>query len=323
MISDPILEFHLRGAEAYINTGLRPGTRSNHLTALRLYIDFTSQHRLIYMRPSVSSLCAFIHSLTLKYPNPTTIINYVAALASALKRLGVDVAPFRSVNVYDFLSSIKVNIRHEPTKRLPVSYDMLCKIVQLLINDPQGPTLVFAVLLMYFSFLRQSNLCPRNKTAFDPTRHLLRTDVIARHDALLVAVKWSKTRQGSHASSVAMPALPGALTCPLMAWRAMLQHAPTIKHPQPLFSFRDATPLPLSYMKRVWDQTLIQLGITHRLYTLHSLRRGGATDVYQSGTASIQEIQSHGDWRSDAVFTYLPHDPRHSRIPDIFRDIAA
>lgn len=218
--------------------------------------------------------------------------------------------------------SIKTNIRHQPTKRLPVSYHMLCSIVQFISSDPEGPTVTFAIILMYFSFLRQSNLCPRNKSGFDPTRHLLRTDVLPRPDAIIVAVKWSKTRQGRHASSIAIPALPGATTCPLAAWQAMTSHSPTIEAGQPLFSFRDGTPLPLSYLTRVWTGVIKQLGITHKLYTLHGLRRGGATDVYQSGTASIQEIQSHGDWRSDAVYAYLPNDPQNSRIPDIFRDIA-
>lgn len=271
----------------------------------------------------MSSICAFIHSLIVKYDNPTTILNYIASLASVFKTLGIDTRSFVSVNVCDFILSIKSNIRHQPTKRLPVSYQMLCQIINLVRLDPEGPSLAFAILLMYFSFLRQSNLCPRNKSAFDHSRHLLRTDVLVRPDALVIAVKWSKTRQGRHASSVAIPALPGALTCPRLAWQEMTRHSPTVSAGQPLFSFRDASPLPLSYLKRAWDATIRQLGITHRLYTLHSLRRGGVTDIYQSGAASIQEIQSHGDWRSDAVFTYLPNDPRNSRIPDIFKDIAS
>lgn len=235
------------------------------------------------------------------YDNPNTILNYIASLASVLKRLGVNTLPFNSVNVYDFMLSIKTNIRHQPTKRLPVSYDMLCNIVQIAICGPEGPSIVFTILLMYFSFLRQSNLCPRNKLGFDQTRHLLRSDVLVRTDALIVAVKWSKMRQGRHSSSVAIPALPGAPTCPLQAWRTMIIHSPTLSESQPLFSFRHATPLPLSYLKRAWDGVIKNLGITHRLYTLHSLRRGGATDIHQSGMASIQEVQSHGDWRSDAV----------------------
>lgn len=114
------------------------------------------------MYPTVSSLCAFIHSLVVKYDNPSTILNYVASLASALKRLGADITPFRSVNVYDFMLSIKTNIRHETVKRLPVSYQLLCRILQRLHSDPEAPTLAFAIILMYFSFLRQSNFSSNN-----------------------------------------------------------------------------------------------------------------------------------------------------------------
>lgn len=56
------------------------------------------------MYPTVSSVCAFMHYLTLNYGNPSTILNYVASLASAYD--------FVYDYVYDFILSIKTNIRH-------------------------------------------------------------------------------------------------------------------------------------------------------------------------------------------------------------------
>lgn len=157
--------------------------------------------------------------LTVKYSNPSTILNYLGGVSTSLARMGVDISPFRSIDVADFVQSIKVNIRHIPHRKLPVSYQMLISIIQSMYTDPEGPTVAFAIIIMYFLFLRQSNIAPRNKSAFDQHRHLLRSDVILRHDSIVVGVKWSKSRQGTIASSLAAPALPGAITCPCQAYR--------------------------------------------------------------------------------------------------------
>lgn len=266
-------------------------------------------------------MCAFIHYLTTIYDKSSTILNNVSALASALRRLGVDTSLFRSINVQDFITSIKTNIRHVPFKRLPVSHIMLSQIINVVLNDPHGPTVAFALLVMYFSFLRQSNLSPRNKAAFDPTRHLTRGDVLARTDGLVVALKWSKTRQASLAATTAIPALHNSVICPLARYREMLLSVPTIRDSQALIAFTDASPMPVSYLRKVWASALTHLGADPQLYSLHSLRRGGATDIYTHGTASLQQIKLHGDWTSDAVFNYLPNDPSNSAVFSSFKDL--
>lgn len=319
IFSDSALEAHLRGAEAFIQTAFRPGIRANHSTALKLYTEFTSLHNLRYDAPTVSSICAYLHYLTTKYNTPSTILNYFGSLCTLLTRIGADTSPFRSVDVADFIQSIKTNIRHVPDRKLPISYHMLVSVIEALYLDPNGPSVVFAVLIMYFMFLRQSNVAPRNKSAFDCTRHLTRSDIILRTDSIIIAVEWSKARQGTHASSLAAPALPGAVTCPCQAYLRMIRHAPTLHPTQALVSFRDASPLPISYLRKAWADAMNRLGITNNAYTLHSLRRGGATHAFSAG-ASIQEIRQHGDWRSDAVYAYLPNDPSSSRVVSLFRD---
>lgn len=314
------MERHLRGAEAYINSALRPGTQANHISILRTYIDFACAHNLYYSCPSVSSICAFIHYLTIKYDKSTTIINAISGLASVLRRMGIDTSPFRSINVLDFVLSIKTNIRHVPFKRLPVSFEMLRDVLVSIRPSPEGPTIALALLIMYYTFFRQSNLCPRNKTGFDQTRHLVRGDVIARPHGLAIALKWSKTRQTMSASTTAAPAMADAAMCPVAAHRDMLVFSPTMSDSQPLISFRDASPLPLTFLKKAWDQALGTLGADPHFYTLHSLRRGGATDIYTHGAASIQQIKDHGDWASDAVYQYLPNDPGRSSVVAAFKD---
>lgn len=321
MITDPVLNHRLRAAEEIMNGAVRPGTRANHMSALRTFIGFSVFHSLDYMSPDVPHVCAFIAYLVSHYSNPGTLSNYVSSLTSVLKRLHVDVAPFSSIEVSDMMASIKINIRHVPNKKNPVSMDMLPVIVYNVLSDPHGPTVAFAIIVMFFTFLRQSNLAPRNKSAYDGTRHLSRRDVYAATDALVLSIKWSKTQQGMTASTVAAPAMPGQIICPVHAYHRMLRLAPTLHPAQPLLSFSDGSPMPISYIDRVWDAALIAMGIPARIYTLHSLRRGGATEAYGGGTASLQEIQQHGTWKSRAVYEYLPSDPRNSAVFKYFKDI--
>lgn len=266
-------------------------------------------------------MCAFLHYLTLHYNNPRTILNYVSGLSSVLKRLRVDTSPFVSVDVCDFMTSIKINIRHAPNKRLAVHHQMLERIVAAVLSEPEGPTLACAFITMFMTFLRQSNLSPRNKNAFDVTRHLTRQDVVARPDALLIGIKWSKSQQGPTATSVAAPAKPGHPLCPVAAFQRMLNYAPTLFQPQPLFAFRDGSCMPTSFMNKAWDRTLATLGCPKRAFTLHSLRRGAATEVYSANAASIEQLQAHGQWASSAVTEYLPNDPSRSQVFQYFKHL--
>lgn len=322
MITDPILDQHLRSAEAHMRGAIRPGTRANHMAALRTFIGFSAYHDLQYTRPDVAHVCAFIDYLIAHYSNPGTLANYVSSLISVLRRLHVDVSAFASIEVSDMMSSIKNNIRHVPLKRNPVSIDMLPVIVYNVMADPHGPTVAFAIIIMFLTFLRQSNLAPRNKSKYDSTRHLARRDVHVTEDGLLFNIKWSKTQQAVATTSVAAPAMPGRVICPLAAYHRMIAHAPTQSPHQPLLSFIDGSPLPVSYIDRVWDTALQGMGIPPRVYTLHSLRRGGATEVYAAGVASIAEIQQHGNWQSSAVYQYLPTDPHNSSVYRHFRDLS-
>lgn len=316
---DSALHYHLRGAERYIVAALRPGTRNNHRTALKTYIGFMCHHGLNYLALTSDILCAYIHYLVGHYSNPMTIKNYISSLASVLKRLGLDTSCFNTINVLDFLSSIHSNVRYVPRRKLPVMSHVLKQLIFTISDDPEGPSLVFAVLIMYYTLLRQSNLGPRNKRAYDPTRHLTRQDVLIYTDCIVISVKWTKTHQGPTATSVAAPIIPGSDLCPVQAYNRMVHFSPTRVPLQALISFRDGSPIPISYLNKAWNNAAKRLGLPPRAYTLHSLRRGGASAAFISGAASLEDIKSHGLWTSSAVEVYLPNDPRRSEVYQYFK----
>lgn len=233
----------------------------------------------------------------------------MGSLISALHRIQVDITPFTSLRVYDAMLAIKNNVRLTPNQRLPVPHEALALIMSALKSDPQYPTIICAMLIMFYTFLRQSNIAPRTKKAFDRTQHLTRSDVLLHQEALVLAVKWTKTRQGPTASTVAAPEIQGSILCPVATFKAMVAHVPTIGQHQPLLCFRDTSPMPLSYINKAWNWAMAGLGFTDRQYMLHSLRRGGVMTAFESGRASLEHIKIHGTWKLDAVKLYLPNDP--------------
>lgn len=82
------------------------------------------------------------------------------------------------------------------------------------------------------------------------------------------------------------------------------------KAKDPLISFPDGKPIPLSYMTKRWRRAVAALGLGSIGFTLHSLRRGGARYLQDQG-ASPTQIASHAGWKSGAMFDYIR--PSHHR----------
>ena len=49
---------------------------------------------------------------------------------------------------------------------------------------------------------------------------------------------------------------------------------------------------------------LTEVGADSSVYSLHSLRRGGATQAYQAGVDFLS-IKRHGKWHSEAFWAYV------------------
>ncbi len=75
----------------------------------------------------------------------------------------------------------------------------------------------------------------------------------------------------------------------------------------PLFMLDTATPLTIDKLRKVFQFLCQQIKIDPHHYSLHSLRRGGATEAYDKGADPLQ-IQRHGSWASDAFLNYVAPD---------------
>ena len=76
--------------------------------------------------------------------------------------------------------------------------------------------------LLFFSFLRLSNVLRHSVNTFDKTRQLARGDVIFTEDGALILIKWSKTIQDrKNFATIAIPDLGSSSLCPIKALKLM------------------------------------------------------------------------------------------------------
>lgn len=252
--------------------------------------------------------------------SPNTIKNYLAALISTYRQMGLDPAPFQAYRVRQAVKSIDKNVRHIPEPSLPVSPQLLKKIIRVVRRLRDGVTVVAALVTMYHTFFRQSNLAAPSTSEFDHTRQLTRDDVTLCEDRVVVNHKWSKSHQSAtHQATVVIPAVPGSLLCPREAVMNMTSEIPTKYQNQPFLTFRDGTHMPLTYIRRVWSTVLKAVRTpNYQAYTLHGLRRGAATHVFEQDPRARDEIKAHGLWRSNAVDRYLP--TTNTKVFTLMRD---
>lgn len=213
------------------------------------------------------------------------------------------------------LRSLPLTMRHIPLQRQPLDPSTLlaiCRVCDEL--GSKGTIYKCAFLLAFYGFLRQSNLAP-NSSVFDVTRHTSRDDVYFLPPGLIVYLKWTKSRQApGPAAAVPLPAIPGHPLDPVRAYRNMLACAPTPRRQAPLLFYPSGRLVTTRHLQTALRAILTALGFPAQLYSLHSLRRGGATTSVRAG-ADYLDVKRHGTWRSDSFWDYIAsHVPESSPV---------
>ena len=169
---------------------------------------------------------------------------------------------------------------------------------------------------MFVGFLRQSSLAPPTTTTFDLTRHLTWDDVAETTAGLNIKLKWTKTIQRSaDATSVLLAPIKGSPACPLAAFKRYAATRPTPTGHAPLLTYEDGKPVTTRYIARRWATLLNKVGHSTSIYSLHSLRKGGASFAYNDGGADLNDVMTQGTWRSLAVRDYIkPADGKANSV---------
>ena len=167
-----------------------------------------------------------------------------------------------------------------------------------------------AYLLSFFSFLRISNLVPHTINSYDPLQQLARADIIFAPPGALVLVKWSKTLQ--HKNKVRILKIQHLGTsplCPIRALKILLKFTPGSFN-STLFQvqYHDTwVPLTDTRLRKNLAIILKKLKLENSNITFHSPQRSGASLAFNFHVP-FQDIQSHGTWTSECVWSYITQD---------------
>lgn len=251
--------------------------------------------------------------LARSFQSPKSIRNYIAGVRLLHKYLDVRASALYCFELHLMLRAMDITLDHIPNQRLPVTAVMLKDICQICESMGQlGRVIKFAILLGFYGMLRQSNLAPPTPGSFDPSRHTCRGDVFLHPPGLVILIKWSKCKQRRDAQHmVPIAQMPGHMLCPKQAYLDMLQAAPNRDPNSPLLQIPDKShaAVPVPYLRTCFTAIIDYLGYNPTQYSLHSLRRGGATLAFQAGVSYIH-IKRHGGWSSDAFWEYITAEPK-------------
>ena len=169
-----------------------------------------------------------------------------------------------------------------------------------------------------------SNVALHSRSQFDPRRHFLRQDLIFGPPGAHLVIKWTKTLQDNKSHHVVqLPEIDNLYLWPVKALKALLS---TRKLPSTTPLFATNTPPPFhqvidTQIRQALKTILTNRNIDHVGHGFHTFRRLGATLAYDH-SVPLQNIMSHGLWRSSTVWIYLKNASQApSIIPTTFSSI--
>ena len=171
----------------------RPATQRTYTRMFHDFIGFLVASGLSLDKVNIYVLLAFLEYLYANALTPSNISNYLAGIRAFFIIHDLPTHIFRDERVQMFVKSLKIN-RPLTLQSNPVfSMDMLRYIVLQCQKFEFSHIFAALYLLVFYSFLRLSNIVPHSFTGFDLSRHLARGDVIFGDTSAVVIIKWSKT----------------------------------------------------------------------------------------------------------------------------------
>ena len=292
---------------ALYGRGLARGTETNRTRYAHRYVRFMYEHRLPPLLPDQYDVLQYTTRLASCKLSPGTINNMLSGAKNWVQEADGDTSAFESKALQRLKRGIARDTTHVIVQAPPIQPPVLAQIIDFLRQlGPASYAPSAALLIAYFTFVRQSNLLTPSPNVWDHPHTLRRRDVSEHRNGLRVLIRSSKTiLSPSKSVFLFLPRVPGSPLCPLDAWTRVVTWCPAPPS-APAFMSSPCTPLDQRTLTGILRSTLAALRVpNYTSYTLHSLRRGAAQACQAQGVDTAA-IMGHGTWESDAVFSYIP-----------------
>ena len=265
----------------------------------KIYLTFCEDFKLVPLPASMDTILLYLAFLadTRSY---VTIINYLSAVWSLHKLNNLPHLDPSSFPIQMTLSGIRRTLgdcAHQATA-LSVK-DLRLMFTRLDLQESEDVAFWLAIIFCFRGLLRKSNVVEQGLA-------VLLSDVSLEPWGLVLHIRRTKTITcRERVLEVPFNRLPNSIFCACRFLSLLISMVP---FPSPMSQL-------ISYTRRgkwvrgtyTWFNTKLAgicAGINLSGVSTHSLRRGGATALYQAGF-SLLEIRDIGDWSSLAVLQYL------------------
>ena len=282
------------------------GTRNNIKSHIRQFVLFCCRFNRKIVPAERDTLVAFfeLFSLNASYEHLKNVYSSIKFLHKALNKPFVE----DEFQVNTILQSIKRKIAKVPFQVLPITKEILCNLYNYIdIENPADLATWSSFLVAFYCLFRKANVAPKTLSKFDPIKELSRQKVkiLEEHGIVLIYNNFSKTNQFMNGEAV-IPLCQNSVRALDPVYHLKRLFSCDLPPDLPAFSF-----LQNNVIKCVtYDQFTVRLkglldqaGYSPKLYSGHSMRRGGATLLFQLGADPLV-IQAIGDWRTDQFLKY-------------------
>ena len=209
--------------------------------------------------------------------------------------------------VTNVMQSIKRKLAKTPFQVLPITPKILLDLYKFIdISKPADLALWSCFLVAFYGLFRKASVAPKSLESFDPSKEISRQKIMIVDDnTALVYSNFSKTNQFMNKYAI-IPLCKHDIRGldPIYHLKKLYDTpAPPL---YPAFSYVEQGRIKcITYSNFTSNlKDLLNLaGYSPNLYSGHSMRRGGATLLFQLGCSPLV-IQAVGDWRSDQFLKY-------------------
>lgn len=266
------------------------------------------EYDLSMFQPSVVDLLLYVQLLVNSNKTVGTIKNYLSGAKLYILEHGGSPAAFSHHMLINFIKGISRRTSHVPRQAvaLPTAI-MVRSCVVLRSLSVEGEIIAAAVLFAFTTMLRQCHLF------YTPHgyMHLIRRgDVRDNGETFLISVRSSKTTGATHLSVIPVHAVPHSAACPVQALRSALALVPAAPSDPIFLDPNTRRPFGAAHANLLLKWALTSIGFAGASSaSFHSLRRSSAQACVRAGLP-LEEVQSHGLWRSSAINSYVPRQLR-------------
>lgn len=281
-------------------------TRRTYQQSLAVFLDFRKSLSITDSWPiPLDHITQFIAYLSLNRFSPSSVKCYVSGL-NFYHKLKNFYDLTQVFVVRKLLDGIKRSKSPVPDARLPITYDILKKLIAnlpIICNSKyEGILFSTAFILSFFAFLRVGEVTVPNKDTI--AGHTIKVENICCNDEIIqLHLHSSKNDQFGKGIILTITKQVDTDFCPVRHLNKYLALRPKIGGP--LFCHYGGKPLTRYQFTAMLKKILSVLNLsTLGQFGTHSFRIGGATHFAMLGYSN-EEVQQMGRWKSDAYKTYI------------------